>query len=210
MPEEHLFFQVGDIELEGVLHLPDGDGPFAAAVVCHPHTDFGGDMNNNVVMGLTLGLLQKGIAALRFNFRGAGRSGGRCEQGEGEVEDVSKAVDYLLGRTEVDPEKIFLAGYSFGALVGLKVAVDDSRFKAWVAVSPPLIMGDFSYLSSCPKPKFLIAGDRDSFCQVDEFKALFSSLQDPKRIEIFSGVDHFYWGFDDAVGKMAAGFLSGI
>ena len=209
MSELQIFFPVDDIELEGVLHLPETNaGSLDAVIVCHPHTDFGGNMHNNVVMGLSESLVKKGFAAFRFNFRGAGRSGGRCQQGVGEVNDTAAAIDFLEHRPEI--KQIFLAGYSFGAMVGLQNAVNDSRVKAWVAASPPFILGDFDYLVNCPKPKLLFCGDRDDFCPADKLKELFSRLKDPKEMRIFDGNDHFYWGFETKAGDLTSDFLSRI
>ena len=55
----------GDITLEGLLHTPDGTGPFPGIVVCHPHPQYGGDMYNNVVGALVRAALDSGFAALR-------------------------------------------------------------------------------------------------------------------------------------------------
>ena len=81
--------------LEGRLHLPEDGRPVAGVVVCHPHPLMGGDMNNNVVMGVCRELVGSGMAVLRFNFRGVGASAGTHDQGRGEVEDAREALRYL-------------------------------------------------------------------------------------------------------------------
>src|SRR5688572_2580189 len=78
--------------LQGILARPEGFGPFPGVVICHPHPLYGGDMENNVVQVITRALVKQGIAALRFNFRGVGLSGGRHGEGIGEQEDVRAAL----------------------------------------------------------------------------------------------------------------------
>src|SRR3712207_4695272 len=102
MPLTHLTIPSGDITLEGSLHLPEGKGPFPAVVVCHPHPQYGGDMHNNVVMALVDGVTRRGVAALRFNFRGVGRSGGTYDGGNGEQGDVQAALAHAASLPEID------------------------------------------------------------------------------------------------------------
>src|SRR3972149_8028021 len=87
----------GDIHLEGVAPLPSGSQRHGSVVVCHPHPLYGGDMDNHVVEGLCVTLAESGVAALRFNFRGVGGSGGRYEEGGGQEEDVLAALAAAKG-----------------------------------------------------------------------------------------------------------------
>ncbi|RLJ02607.1 MAG: alpha/beta hydrolase, partial [Candidatus Aenigmatarchaeota archaeon] len=111
MKEEKVFFQAGDVKIEGMLYNAPGE---KGAVVTHPHPLYGGDMHNNVVETVVQAYREKGYATLRFNFRGVGRSTGSYDEGIGEQEDVRAALAYLTGtgKTSID-----LAGYSFGAWV---------------------------------------------------------------------------------------------
>jgi len=122
--EEHVTFPVGDITLEGLLWAPP-QAPSVGAVLCHPHPLYGGEMRNNVVSALAEALQRAGVATLRFNFRGVGQSGGEHGGGEAEIEDVKAAVTYLLSRQAV--KTVAVAGYSFGAIVGLRAGVADPR-----------------------------------------------------------------------------------
>ena len=115
MPARELTIPSGDITLEGALLTPDGDGPFAVVVVCHPHPQRGGDMHNNVVAAAVSGLLERGIAAIRFNFRGVGGSGGAHTGGEGEQNDVRAVLAHTAALPDIDADRVGLAGYSFGA-----------------------------------------------------------------------------------------------
>ena len=104
-----------DFTLEGKWFCPEGDGPFPVVVICHPHPLYGGNLRNNVVRAVYRELARLSVAVLRFNFRGVGTSGGSHSGGVSEVKDVQAAIKFALSRPEVDPEKLGLAGYSFGA-----------------------------------------------------------------------------------------------
>jgi len=112
--------------LEGVQHLAAGSGPFPAAVVCHPHPLMGGTMDNTIVVAVCRVLAARGWAALRFNFRGAGRSAGSFDEGCGETDDVAGAVGFLRAKAEVDASRLAVVGYSFGAGVGLRYAAGEN------------------------------------------------------------------------------------
>ena len=100
----------------------------AAAIICHPHPQFGGDRHNHVVGSLFEALPAAGVAALRFDFR---REFG---DGIGEVGDARAAVDALAREAPGVP--IITAGYSFGAVVAL--ALDHELTIGKVLVAPPL------------------------------------------------------------------------
>ncbi|MEE9284179.1 MAG: alpha/beta hydrolase, partial [Dehalococcoidia bacterium] len=76
MGDERVTISNGEVTLEGALRTPDGQPPFPGVVLCHPHPQYGGDMSNNIVMAMAQGLNGRGIATLRFNFRGVGASTG--------------------------------------------------------------------------------------------------------------------------------------
>src|ERR1051325_91697 len=125
----------GEPFLEGVLALPESTGPFPGVVVCHPHPQMGGSMWNNVVEGGCEGLAAAGIATLRFNFRGVGKSGGAHTGEPGEVEDARGALTYLAAQPEIDRQGQGMAGYSFAARSPLRVAETDRVTKGIAIVS---------------------------------------------------------------------------
>ena len=65
------------------------------ALLLHPHPQHGGTMNNKVVYALYHAFVRRGFSALRFNFRGVGRSQGTFDRGEGELSDAASALDWL-------------------------------------------------------------------------------------------------------------------
>jgi len=181
--------------LEGLLNAGAADATHAA-LVCHPHPLYGGTLHNKVVFHTTKALNSFGFPVLRFNFRSAGLSQGEHDQGEGEVEDVRAALDWLEREF---PLPIIFAGFSFGAAVGLRVACPDSRVKAAIALGLPVTpFGDrgydLSFLESCAKPKFFVSGTRDQFGPRARLESLVQSLPDPKKLVLIEGADHFFEG----------------
>ena len=177
MQTEPLTIPNGDVVLEAELVLPDGGAPVPGVAVCHPHPQYGGDMRNNVVVAIIQGLLERGIAALRFNFRGAGRSTGTYSEGIGEQEDALAAFAALREHEAIDPGRLAIAGYSFGANIALSLAphLDDALGVA--AVAPPLQGVSRPEVLSYAKPKLIIAGDRDSFAHADEVRAVVGRME---------------------------------
>jgi len=208
MKETEVRFSCGELSLEGILHTPEGAGPFPAVIVCHPHPLYGGNMDNNVVNNLAAAFVQKSFISFKFNFRGTGRSQGEFSQGIGEQEDVSAAISFVTGLGEVDSERLGLAGYSAGAGFSFPVGVTDSRIKALAAVSPPLDMFDFESLRNCPKPKFLISGVNDEFTPAEHFLEFCHGLPEPKGYLTMDGADHFWGGYESALASKVAAFFT--
>ncbi len=201
-------FKSGSLTLEGILGLPEGNQPFPAVIVCHPHPLYGGSMGNNVVGAIFDALLKSSIAALKFNFRGVEGSEGEFDNGRGEQQDVAAALSYLAGQEGIDVACLGIAGYSAGVGYSLPVGCADPRIKAVAAVSPPLGMFDFNALSHCPKPKLLLSGSRDSFVPEHLFSDFARSLPLPREYQVIDGVDHFWWGFEKDLGRMIADFFA--
>ncbi len=202
--EEHVTFSVGEITLEGLFATP-AQPPTIGAVVCHPHPLYGGEMHNNVVSALVDAFQQQGIATLRFNFRGVGRSGGSHGEGVAELEDVKAAVTYLLSRQPV--KTVVVAGYSFGSMVGLQAGAADPRVHKIIGVAFPFGLRDPSFLLPVTKPKLLISGDHDNYSPIPALQELFAKLPEPKALTIVKGADHFFWGQEGEIAKAAVEFL---
>jgi uncharacterized protein len=185
--------------LEALLWTGRNAGPSFVALVCHPHPLFGGTMHNKVVYQAAKALHQRGGAVLRFNFRGAGRSGGEHDGGQGEQGDVRAALDYLS--TTFPGKPILLAGFSFGSWVGLRVGCEDSRVRRLLALGLPVNNVDASYLRTCAKPKLFIQGGNDQFGSREKLEALFVTLPEPKHLVFIDGADHFFAGQLDEVGR---------
>jgi uncharacterized protein len=167
-----------------------------AALVCHPHPVYGGTMHNKVVFHAMKALNSFGFPVLRFNFRGFGLSEGEHSHGEGEAEDVRAALDWLEREF---PLPLILAGFSFGAAVGLRVACPDDRVKAVIGLGLPVQAVedrtyDFDFLQLCSKPKLFVSGSRDQYGPRAKLEALVGSLPQPKKLVIVESADHFFEG----------------
>jgi uncharacterized protein len=177
----------------------DGARPPLAAVVCHPHPLFGGTMHNKVVYQTAKTLHRFGLPVLRFNFRGAGLSEGKHDEGRGEQDDVSAALDFLAG--EYPGATLLLAGFSFGSWVGLRAGCEDSRVTDLIGLGLPvanLANREFSYLDTCDKPKLLVSGEFDAYGPPEKLKALVERfpprVKQQTNVAIISGADHFFAG----------------
>jgi uncharacterized protein len=181
--------------------------PRCVAVVCHPHPLFGGTMHNKVVFQLAKTLHQHGAPVLRFNFRGAGLSEGRHDKGHGETGDVEAALDYLAA--EFPGKPILLAGFSFGAYVGLRVACPDARVKEVVGAGLPVDNSDLSYLAECKKPKLILQSAHDQYGSRERVERLFDKLQAPKSLAFIEAPDHFFAGKLQQMGEAFEKWLAG-
>jgi len=195
---KHIFFPCGDIQLEGELSLPEGKIPFPIVVICHPHPLYGGNMDNNVVMAISSAFLNQPIAVLRFNFRGVGNSGGKFNGGIGEQDDVKSALDFVSKLPEIDRNRVGLAGYSFGGLMALSVAMGDDRVRQLALVSPALNEKGWAQFKEYNLPKFVIVGDADYMVPFQPFRHLFGNT---KQYQIIAGADHFWIGTELAVSE---------
>src|ERR1700677_1931759 len=107
-----------------------------AAIVCHPHPVYGGTLHNKVVFNAMKALNSFGFPVLRFNFRGTGLSEGEHDKGNGEVEDVRAALEWVEREFTLP---IIFAGFSFGAAVGLRAAYADDRVRSLIALGLPVV-----------------------------------------------------------------------
>jgi len=210
----HVDFSCGNITLEGEWHFPQGKGPSPAVVVCHPHSLYGGNMSNNVVVAICESLLQNSVAAFRFNFRGAGKSGGTFGGGIAEKQDIRAALDLASSTSNIDPTRIGLAGYSFGGSVALPIAIEDERVGLLALVSPALLDTGWKQLEEYSRPKLVIVGNADSVIQLERFRQCISDVHDPTQYQLVSGADHFWLGFEQELTQrvtrfFVAGFGSG-
>src|SRR5437867_11785050 len=110
---------------DGLLAVPDATGIRAAVVLAHPHTGYGGTMHTKVVYQAAKALSRIGCAVLRFNFRGAGASGGTFDNGAGEMDDFRAALDFMHERYSDAP--LWAGGMSFGSYVAVAAGAADTR-----------------------------------------------------------------------------------
>ena len=192
MPE--VIFPGPEGRLEGRYHPQKApDAPIA--IILHPHPQFGGTMNNRVVHRLHYAFHEIGFTVLRFNFRGVGRSQGEYDQGIGELSDAASALDYLQAMNP-NSKHCWVAGFSFGAWIGMQLLMRRPEITGFISVAPPANLYDFSFLAPCPSSGLIINGSADRVAPAKDTEGLVAKLREQKGItishETIEGADHFF------------------
>ena len=192
---------IDGVELVG--DFRSADGPLRGSVaLAHPHPLYGGDRFNPVVGALFDHLPTLGFHCLRFDFRGAGASSGEHDDGDSERLDVAAAVDFL---TTVGDDQAWIAGYSFGSIVGLNVI--EPRVCGWIAIAPPLAMAKGRVLAADdPRRKLVLAPAHDQFTDPEDVVRTVAQWNSGsvKRIE---AADHFLMGHTASVARSVGAWL---
>ena len=207
MRQSAVTFLAKGLSFEGIIAIPDGQGPFPGVAVCHPHPLMGGNMDNNVVTAITFALADAGIASLRFNFRGVGNSQGEHDKGEKERQEARAGMEFLGALPDVDDNRIGLAGYSFGARVICAHRNLYKKPKAIALVSPSLEAIAGSPLRSHKTPRMIITGDRDRLANSDGVDAALASFNPPPDYHIVPGADHFWVGLERPMADAVVAFF---
>jgi len=188
--------------LEALLEESHEREPWCAAVVCHPHPQFGGTLHNKVVYRLARGLRRAGLVVLRFNYRGVGRSQGAYGNLEGEIDDARAALAWLRARYPALPYA--LAGFSFGARVITRLGCEAGGARFLLAAGFPTSMGGTGYLANCATPKVFVQSTHDQYGPRTELETAFAGWAQPKRIVWIEAADHFFAGGLDALEEQVA------
>ncbi|MCZ6912322.1 MAG: alpha/beta hydrolase [Proteobacteria bacterium] len=176
--------------LESILQVPEMQIE-KIAVVCHPHPLYHGTMNNKVVHTLARTFQRMGAACLRFNFRGVGASAGSYDEGRGETQDALAATVFM--RDRFPKANLWMAGFSFGGAVALRVARLASA-DLLVTVAPALHKLEAEKVTIPDCPWLLIHGDQDTTVSCRGNLEWVSQLDRPPEVYVASGVDHFFHG----------------
>ena len=207
MPE--IIFPGPDGRLEGRYH-PQRERDAPIALVLHPHPQFGGTMNNKVVYNLHYTFHRLGFSVLRFNFRGVGRSQGEFDQGIGELSDAASALDHLQSLNP-SARTCFVAGFSFGAWIGMQLLMRRPEISGFVSVSPPANMYDFSFLAPCPSSGLIINGAADRIAPPGDVEKLAEKLKAQRGITITHTIvaeaNHFFETAMDALTLEVEGYV---
>jgi len=210
MAEEKVKIISDGLKLEGILEVTAGasaNNPAPGVVLCHPHSLYGGRMDNNVIHAVSLGLGKRGIAALRFNFRGVDGSEGSFDDGKGETSDALAAVSYLVSRDEVDSSRVGIMGYSFGGAVALAAGIFNEEVQTVAAVSP---VGLPSF-GEDDTPRLIICGSQDEIVSSEAILEEKDAIGGPSgsgSVEIIPGADHFWFGYEAKLADLLADFFA--
>ena len=207
-PVGNLFIPAPHGQIEAILKEPrpaeSVGGVRGVALVLHPHPLHGGTMHNKVVFRAARALNDAGCITLRINFRGVGQTTGTHDYARGEQDDARLALDYLVERYPNLP--LLLAGFSFGARVGLETGIRDERVRALIGIGTPVSIPergyDFSFLRECRKPVLFVHGDRDEFGDLTKLQSLAAELPAAAqaRVAVIAGAGHF---FDDQLDELS-------
>lgn len=175
-------------DLEARLHGPRGGHP---VLLLHPHPRFGGTMGSRLVYDLAVALGQRGYWAVRFDFRGAGRSQGAYGEGEGEVEDARTVFDALAQEHGSAP---FVVGFSFGGGVATRLATQ-RRPAGLVLVATPVRLTESRLVPLQDAPKVrtgahVVVGSRDGFVPVEDAQRMVEALPEAD-LTVLEGAGHF-------------------
>ena len=201
MPEILINGAVGRLEAR-YSHAKDKNAP--AELVLHPHPQHGGSMNNKSVYNIYQGLAARGFSVLRLNFRGVGKSQGEYDSGEGELADAAAGLDWLQA---VNPHagKLWVAGFSFGAWIGMQLLMRRPEIGGFLSIAPPANMYDFTFLAPCPNSGLIVHGTQDAIVPEAAVSSMIEKTPLQKGMEIdyriIEGANHF---FTDQLETLAA------
>src|SRR5580692_1397004 len=153
------------------------------ALILHPHPQYGGTMNNKVVYTLFHAFVRRGFSVLRFNFRGVGRSQGTFDRGEGELSDAASALDWLQGYNP-NATGCWIAGFSFGAWIGMQLLMRRPEITGFISISPPANLFDFAFLAPCPSSGLIVHGKDDDLVPEADVAKLAQRLSNQRDIRI--------------------------
>jgi hypothetical protein len=186
------------------------DSNAGMALVLHPHPQHGGTMNNKLVYALYQIFVRQGFSTLRFNFRGVGRSQGSFDRGEGELADAASALDWLQTYNP-NAGTCWVAGFSFGAWIGMQLLMRRPEIESFVAVAPPANMYDFTFLAPCPSSGLILQGDQDTVVPVESVQKLVTKLSHQRDIKIdfrkIPGADHYFADHLDTITTHVDGYI---
>jgi hypothetical protein len=178
--------------LEALLEDPGRYGPDAVGIACHPHPLDQGTLRNKVVHTLARAYNELGLPALRFNFRGVGRSEGRYGALEGETADAHATVAWARERWPGVP--IWIGGFSFGALVAFRVASEAPSIGRLVTIAPPVQRFALPEVRRPECPWLIVQGSRDEIVDCKAVRAWAGRFSPTPELVVLEGAGHFFHG----------------
>lgn len=191
--------------LEALLDEPEGQ-PRAVAVFGHPHPLHGGTMHTKALYQAAKAMPRIGVAALRFNFRGVGRSAGTFDAGPGERDDFRAAISFVHDRYPDVP--IWAAGMSFGSWIAMTTGADDARISLLLGIAPPVDRYEFDNVKASTLPKFIIHGESDELISIKEIRKFYAQIPEPKELVVLEDANHLFEGKTSMVGEAVEDLLA--
>ena len=174
------------------------------ALVLHPHPQYGGTMNNKVVVETFNSFMDNDFSVCRVNFRGVGKSDGEFDNGQGELADAAAALDWIE-RENIDNSQCWISGFSFGSLIAMQLLMRRPEINRFLIISPQPNVYDFSFLSPCPTSGIIIHGKKDELVSLQSINDLKNRLSNQKGINVeFDQIleaNHFFSKTEDVLKK---------
>ncbi len=183
--------------LEGMLHTPKEVKLAPTIVLCHPQPA-SSDMNDTLTATLARRLAEAGMIALRFNFRGVGKSQGQQTDGRLEPLDLAGAIDCAVAQPGGNPAKICVIGHGFGAYIALLYAPFDARIRTIVAISLPMFRAASGFPKALERPKLFVTGEFDEISPLYKLEPFVEQLKGPRGIKVITGARHLMRGYEEA------------
>jgi alpha/beta superfamily hydrolase len=177
-------------DLECLCDVPEAELALPATIViCHPHPQHGGTMHNKVVTIVERAMRELGLRTIRFNFRGVGASEGEFDDGYGESDDLFAITEWV--RKTRPNDDLWLAGFSFGAYVSLRVA-QNLKLGQLVSIAPAVNRYGFRDLDHPGCPWLIVQGDEDETVPFEEVLDWAGSIEPPPELVVMEQADHFF------------------
>jgi alpha/beta superfamily hydrolase len=201
------------VSLVGELRLDESE-PRGSAVICHPHPRHGGSKDHPILWAMRNELAHRGLAVLSFNFRGVMGSAGSYAGGHGEVKDIRAAIDRVREAAQGRPTA--LSGWSFGANVALREALEDDRVAALALTGVPLRPGDVQLpplpspteVRAMRRPILLLAGSNDEYCPAQGLREY--AAAGGAEVAILEGTNHYLWRREKEAAALIGDFIDRV
>jgi alpha/beta superfamily hydrolase len=178
-------------KLEALLEVPADASARRIAILCHPHPQHQGTMQNKVVHTMARALNDLGMPALRFNFRGVGDSAGEYADGDGELDDLVAVADFV--RERWNPTELWLGGFSFGAVIAARAATQVKAARL-VTIAPAVSILGTSLDRQPDMPWLILQGDQDDIVPIDQVIEWVDQLDPGPELVVLTDVGHFFHG----------------
>jgi len=181
------------------------------ALILHPHPQYGGTMNNKIVVEIFNTFMDNEFSVCRVNFRGVGKSDGEFDNGQGELADAAAALDWIE-RENFDNSQCWIAGFSFGSLIAMQLLMRRPEINRFIIVSPQPNVYDFSFLSPCPTSGMVVHGKKDELVSIQSINELKNRLSSQKGIAVkfeqILDANHFFSKSEENLKKTIDKYIS--
>ena len=168
--------------LEGIYYKSKKRGA-PIVLILHPHPQFGGTMNNKIVLTIFKTFAMNNFSVLRFNFRGVGLSDSIFDNGQGELSDAAAALDWIE-KENIDNSQCWISGFSFGSLISAQLLMRRPEINRFILLSPQPNVYDFSFLSPCPTSGLVIYGEKDELVSKEYIDLFDKRIKNQKGISV--------------------------